>query len=64
MYVSYSFPLSFFFFLFCFNQQQEQTAENEISFWALWALVLPKHQNPIGSLELKALVSAIDSPEY
>lgn len=43
-YVSYSFPLSLFFFLFCFNQQQEQTIESEISFWALWALMLPKHQ--------------------
>lgn len=43
-YVSYSFPLSLFFFLFCFNQQQEQTIDSEISFWALWALMLPKHQ--------------------
>lgn len=38
------FLIPFFFFLFCFNQQQEQTVENEISFWALWALLLPKHQ--------------------
>lgn len=30
-YVSYSFPLSLFF-LICFNRQQEQTVENEISF--------------------------------
>lgn len=41
---SYSFPLSLFF-LFCFNHQQEQTIENEISFWVLWGLVLPKQPN-------------------
>lgn len=62
MYVSYSFPVSLFF-LICFNRQQEQTVENEISFWALWALMLRKQPNPTESLESKALVSAVDSPE-
>lgn len=61
--VSYFFPLSPFFLL-CFNHQQEQTIENGISFWALQGVMLPKQPELTGGLELKALVSVINNPEY